>query len=531
MRRAGDRSWLTAINSSAFRIPPPTCCSASARAADTAPRTSRRRTPPNGAAISYRAGPARIISPVPTSQEGGRGGDRRRPIRPRRRHAPDRNAVSSTARSAPRWAGGSSTCRSGCSSSRQPWTRASARRIRRWGSATGAQPPESSPTTRTAPRSRSRSPTSSSTAGGFKSGRCPSSSRSRSPASLALASGFEVELASGERFWSATVVVAVGTAPFAYVPPELRAAGSEADWAYGRISHSSDHHDLSGFSGKTVAVIGRGQSALETAVLLHESGAAVHLLVRSPELLWGGPPPPADPSLLHKLRTPPSQLGGGWTHLLITRYPAAYRHLPDRVRLAGVQKILGPFGAWWLKIRFEGIDVRLQTKVTGAGPHADGVRLDLVDQDGTRSQLDVDHVIAATGYRVDLHSLGFLPGELAGSVATVEGSPRLTAGFRVVRAGPLLQRPGGGSHLRPDDAFRLRLRLRRSTGGRRRDRPSTRRLKVQERDRSALSRSRTKAATCCTTMVMKGSRSSRLNQASLRRVGAPGISGGCGSPR
>lgn len=244
-----------------------------------------------------------------------------------------------------------------------------------------------------------------------------------------VASGFEVELTSGERFWSATLVVAVGTAPFAYVPPELRAAGSAADWACGRISHSSDHHDLSGFSGKTVAVIGRGQSALETAVLLHESGAAVHLLVRSPDLLWGGPPPPADPSLLHKLRTPPSQLGGGWTHLLITRYPAAYRHLPDRVRLAGVQKILGPFGAWWLKIRFEGIDVRLQTRVIGAGPHADGVRLDLVDQGGTPSQLDVDHVIAATGYRVDLHSLGFLPGELAGSIATVEGSPRLTRDF------------------------------------------------------------------------------------------------------
>ena len=244
-----------------------------------------------------------------------------------------------------------------------------------------------------------------------------------------VASGFEVELTSGERFWSATVVVAVGTAPFAYVPPELRAAGSEAEWACGRISHSSDHHDLSGFSGKTVAVIGRGQSALETAVLLHEAGAAVHLLVRSSDLLWGGPPPPGDPSLLHKLRTPPSQLGGGWTHLFVTRYAGAYRYLPDRVRLAGVQKILGPFGAWWLKSRFEGIDLRVQTRVTGAGPHADGVRLDLVDQNGTRSHLDVTHVIAATGYRVDLHSLGFLPGELAGTIATVEGSPRLTRCF------------------------------------------------------------------------------------------------------
>lgn len=244
-----------------------------------------------------------------------------------------------------------------------------------------------------------------------------------------LSSGFEVKLASGEQFRSATVVVAVGTAPFAYVPPELRGEGREADWAHGLVSHSSDHHDLSGFSGKTVAVIGRGQSALETAVLLHEAGATVHLLVRSPELLWGGPPPPPNPGLLHTLRAPPSQLGNGWTHLLVTRYVAAYRHLPDRVRLAGVQKILGPFGTWWLKGRFEGIDVRLRTKVTGAGPHADGVRLDLVGQDGTPSHLDVAHVIAATGYRVDVGSLGLLSTELASSVETVEGSPRLSGGF------------------------------------------------------------------------------------------------------
>jgi cation diffusion facilitator CzcD-associated flavoprotein CzcO len=242
-------------------------------------------------------------------------------------------------------------------------------------------------------------------------------------------SGFDVELTSGERFKSATVVVAMGTAPFAYVPPELRAAGDGTKLACGRISHSRDHRDLSGFSGKTVAVIGRGQSALETAVLLHEAGAAVHLLVRSPGVVWAEPPRQADPGVLHKLRSPPSQLGEGWSQLLVTRYVAAYRYLPDGVRLAGVQRILGPFGAWWLKSRFEGIDVRLQIKVNGTVPQADGVRLDLVDQDGTRSHLEVDHVIAATGYRVHLQSFGIFPTELSSAVATLEGSPRLTRNF------------------------------------------------------------------------------------------------------
>jgi thioredoxin reductase len=245
-----------------------------------------------------------------------------------------------------------------------------------------------------------------------------------------VTSGFEVELASGELIKSATVVAAMGTAPFPYMPPELPAAGDGAEWACGRISHSRDHRCLSGFSGKTVAVIGRGQSALETAVLLRESGATVHLLVRSPDVVWAGPPEQGDPGVLEKLRTPPSKLGAGWPQLLVTRYVAAYRYLPDRVRLAGLRRILGPFGAWWLRGRFEGvIDVHLQTKVNGAVPQGEGVRLALVDREGKQSQLDVDHVIAATGYRVDLPSFGIFPSELVNAVSTLEGSPRLTREF------------------------------------------------------------------------------------------------------
>jgi FAD-dependent urate hydroxylase len=245
------------------------------------------------------------------------------------------------------------------------------------------------------------------------------------------ACGFEVELASGERVRSATVIVAVGTAPFAFIPSELEAARQQAAGMRDRISHSSDHRDLSRFAGEAVAVIGRGQSALESAALLGEAGAEVHLLVRSPVIFWADSPKSTNPNptIRHKLRTPPSQLGDGWETLLVTRYAGAYRHLPDRLRLAGVRKILGPFGAWWLKSRLEGTDIRLRTKVVAVGPQADRIRLDLVDQDGARSNLDVDHVIAATGYRVDVPSLGLLSGELAHSVATIEGSPRLSGKF------------------------------------------------------------------------------------------------------
>ena len=44
----------------------------------------------------------------------------------------------------------------------------------------------------------------------------------------------------------------------------------------------ADHHSLDRFQGRRVAVVGAGQSALETAALLHESGADVQVIVRRP---------------------------------------------------------------------------------------------------------------------------------------------------------------------------------------------------------------------------------------------------------
>src|SRR5262249_59285414 len=53
-------------------------------------------------------------------------------------------------------------------------------------------------------------------------------------------------------------------------------------------SHSSDHGDLSRFSGKRVLVVGGGQSALEGAALLHETGADVEVAMRKPNVHWLG---------------------------------------------------------------------------------------------------------------------------------------------------------------------------------------------------------------------------------------------------
>src|SRR5262249_52897762 len=93
-----------------------------------------------------------------------------------------------------------------------------------------------------------------------------------------LNGGFELTLATGERVAARRVVVAIGVEHFAYVPPPLSSLPSSV------CTHSSAHTDLGAFRGREVIVVGAGQSALETAALLHEQGASVQVLARETKL-------------------------------------------------------------------------------------------------------------------------------------------------------------------------------------------------------------------------------------------------------
>ena len=92
--------------------------------------------------------------------------------------------------------------------------------------------------------------------------------------------GFRVTLEDGEQLISRGVVTAAGIAAFAFRPPEF------CNFPVALASHSSDHSDLGEFSGKEVLVVGGGQSALESAALLHENGASVEVVARSPRIHW-----------------------------------------------------------------------------------------------------------------------------------------------------------------------------------------------------------------------------------------------------
>jgi hypothetical protein len=67
--------------------------------------------------------------------------------------------------------------------------------------------------------------------------------------------------------------------------------------------------------------------------------------------------------------------------------------------------------------------------ITEARVQKDGVELQLMDRAGTGRTLHVEHVIAATGYRVDLRRLTFLDSDHLAQIRSVEQTPVLSSNF------------------------------------------------------------------------------------------------------
>ncbi|GGZ15958.1 FAD-dependent oxidoreductase [Streptomyces poonensis] len=238
--------------------------------------------------------------------------------------------------------------------------------------------------------------------------------------------GFELKLDSGESFTARAVVVATGLSGLAHLPPELAGAVPDGPTPTGPLSHSSQHHDLSQFAGKELLVVGAGQSALETAVLAAEAGARVRVVARGHGKVAFGAPPWRQPRL-----RPESPFGRAWSLWALSYYPHPYRRLPAGARHFLVRRVLGPLGAWWLRERFEGmVEVREVERIVRAGAIDGRPVLAVRTHEGRTEELAADHVIAATGYRVDLAAMGFLGHELRTELAVSRGTPKLGAGYR-----------------------------------------------------------------------------------------------------
>lgn len=237
--------------------------------------------------------------------------------------------------------------------------------------------------------------------------------------------GFELKLDSGEQFTARAVVVATGLSGLSHLPRELAAAAPDGPAPTAPVSHSSQHHDLSGFSGRELIVVGAGQSALETAVLAAEAGARVRVVARGRGRVAFGAAPWDQPRL-----RPESPFGRAWSLWALSYYPHPYRYLPAEIRHYLVRRVLGPLGAWWLRERFSGkVQVSEVQRIVRAEATGEGTTLTVRGHAGRTERLTADHVIAATGYRVNIAAMDFLGPGLRTTLATSRGTPKLGAGY------------------------------------------------------------------------------------------------------
>ena len=221
--------------------------------------------------------------------------------------------------------------------------------------------------------------------------------------------GFQVEFAEDAPMFARQVVVATGLMPYARVPRELSHLPSDL------MTHSKEWGDLSVLGGKRVAVLGGGQSSLQTAALLHEAGADVHVIVRKPEIFWEKSVT-QEIGLLDYIKSPPVVLCDGWA-CVAYGVPDVFRLMPHKMRIHKALSTFGPSGAWWLRERVEGVvDVMNSHSLKSAEAHGSGVRLHL---NGPKvSTFDADHVIAGTGFNVDVKALPFMSEAIRANLKT-----------------------------------------------------------------------------------------------------------------
>ena len=165
---------------------------------------------------------------------------------------------------------------------------------------------------------------------------------------------FKILLEDETELRSRRVVIAGGIEFFAHVPPEF--SGLPRSF----VTHSSLLTEPAAFAKKRVVIVGGGQSALESAALLAESGAEVEVIVRRPSIHFLG-----WSQRIHKLGPlarvlyAPTDVGPAGISRIVAA-PKLYRSLLPRP----IQNTLRDFcrrpaGAYWLRNRLQ--PVRLTT--------------------------------------------------------------------------------------------------------------------------------------------------------------------------
>jgi thioredoxin reductase len=228
---------------------------------------------------------------------------------------------------------------------------------------------------------------------------------------------FEARLDDSTVLTADRVLLALGFSSFAHIPDEFAAVIPAQ-----RSSHSRDCAEPKRFAGRRVLIVGGRQSAFETAALLAEAGAA-HVYV------------------CHRHATPQFAASDWtWVEPLLDRMvgePGWYRGLPPAERESlnrrfweeGRLKLepwLGP------RVHRDSITIRPNTRIIGAEKNGGSLQVQL-DEGHT---VEVDHVVYATGYQVDLERVSFLErGNLLARIERRDGFPVLDGSLQTTVPG------------------------------------------------------------------------------------------------
>lgn len=223
---------------------------------------------------------------------------------------------------------------------------------------------------------------------------------------------FIAVLDNGDVIQAQQIVLATGFQYFAFSPDRLVSLLPP-----GRYQHSCDAVDMDKYSGRRVLVIGGSQSAFESAALLREAGAShIHISYRHDtpgfeEADWSWVE-----TIVGNMVSNPA-----WFRELSPEEQENYRY---KLWAEGRLKVEP-----WLKERVCQPEVTLhpRSEIESVGLQADqALQIRLTNGD----EFEVDDVMLATGYQVDIRRLPFLDESVLNSMEIKNGFPVLDLQFQ-----------------------------------------------------------------------------------------------------
>jgi hypothetical protein len=123
-------------------------------------------------------------------------------------------------------------------------------------------------------------------------------------------------------------------------------------------------------------------------------------------------------------------LGPGRDNWVLQQLPLSVYMLPRERRTRFVKRYLGPASPWWIKDRVLGkVPIHVLHEVVEVGNASERVRLTMRDGEGSLKNVEVDFVIAGTGYDANVSRLKFLDREILNRIHRIERAPTLDINF------------------------------------------------------------------------------------------------------